>query len=378
MIVCPARFEPTFSPRPWGARSLSPLFPEKSNLADPIGEAWMTGNESRFVDGPFAGRTLGEVWPAMSAEWAGTDADRNAAFPLLVKFIFAEEKLSVQVHPNDSYAALHENGGRGKTEMWYILRAAPGAEVLAGLHPEVTRDSFRRMIENGTAENALVHVPLRAGDAVFVPAGTAHTIGAGLMLCEIQEQSDTTYRVYDYNRRDAQGRSRELHVEKALEVMRFGKQEGGKLQPARVEQYGVAKTFFIACNHFATEKWEFARAARATTSPAHFELMIFIGGEGEIRWPVGAAAAPAASSGISPVTAAAISSANAAKSQSIRYAPAQAWILPAALGAYEIAASSPTSLLRTWVPANLSEAANYLAAQGVAESDRSRLIYSER
>ena len=378
MILCPARFGPTFSPRPWGARSLSPLFPEKSNLADPIGEAWMTGNESRFVEGPFAGRTLGEVWPAMSAEWAGTDADRQAAFPLLVKFIFAEEKLSVQVHPNDAYAALHENGGRGKTEMWYILRAAPGAEVLAGLHPEVTRDSFRRMIENGTAENALVHVPLRAGDAVFVPAGTAHTIGAGLMLCEIQEQSDTTYRVYDYNRRDAQGRSRELHVEKALEVMRFGKQEGGKLQPARVEQDGVAKTFFIACDHFSTEKWEFARAARATTSPAHFELMIFIGGEGEIRWPVGAAVASAVSSGISPVTAAAISSANAAKSQSIRYAPAQAWILPAALGAYEIAASSPTSLLRTWVPANLSEAANYLAAQGVAESDRSRLIYSER
>jgi mannose-6-phosphate isomerase len=218
VILCPARFDPTFSLRPWGARSLAPLFPAKTNLADPIGEAWMTGNESRFVDGPFADRTLGEVWPTMPAEWAGTDADRNAAFPLLVKFIFAEEKLSVQVHPNDAYAAQHENGGRGKTEMWYILRAQPGAEVLAGLKPDVTRDSFRGMIENGTAENALVHLPLRAGDAVFVPAGTAHTIGAGLMLCEIQEQSDTTYRVYDYNRRDAQGHSRELHVEKALEA----------------------------------------------------------------------------------------------------------------------------------------------------------------
>lgn len=378
MIVCPARFEPTFSPRPWGARSLSPLFPEKSNLADPIGEAWMTGNESRFVDGPFAGCTLGDVWPAMPPEWAGADADRNAAFPLLVKFIFAEEKLSVQVHPNDAYAAQHENGGRGKTEMWYILRAAPGAEVLAGLHPEVTRDSFRRMIENGTAENALVHVPMREGDAVFVPAGTAHTIGAGLMLCEIQEQSDTTYRVYDYNRRDAQGRGRELHVEKALEVMRFGKQEGGKLQPVRVEQEGVAKTFFIACNHFSTEKWEFSRAARGATSPGRFELVIFLSGEGEIRWPASAAAAPSVSAGTPLTNAAAISSANAATSQSLRYAPAQAWILPAALGAYEIVPSSPTSLLRTWVPANLSEAAGYFAAQGIAEPDARRLVYSER
>jgi mannose-6-phosphate isomerase len=381
VILCPARFDPTFSLRPWGARSLAPLFPAKTNLAEPIGEAWMTGNESRFVDGPFAGRTLGEVWPAMPAEWAGTDADRNAAFPLLVKFIFAEEKLSVQVHPNDAYAAQHENGGRGKTEMWYILRSQPGAEVLAGLKPDVTRDSFRAMIENGTAENALVHVPLRAGDAVFVPAGTAHTIGAGLMLCEIQEQSDTTYRVYDYNRRDAQGHSRELHVEKALEVMRFGKQEGGKLQPVRIHRDGVAKTFFIACDHFATEKWEFARAASATTSPAHFELLIFLGGEGEIRWPASAAAyapSPNATAEMSPMDAAAIGSANAAKPQSVRYSPAQAWMLPAALGAYELVASSPTSLLRTWVPKNLSEAANYLADQGVAESDRSRLLYSER
>jgi mannose-6-phosphate isomerase len=307
----------------------------------------MTGNESRFVDGPFAGKKLGEAWPAMPPEWAGTRADCSVAFPLLVKFIFAEEKLSVQVHPDDEYAAKHENGGRGKTEMWYALSARPGAEVLAGLKPEVTRESFQQAIANGTAEDCLVHVPVRAGDAVFVPAGTAHTIGAGLVLCEIQEQSDTTYRVYDYNRRDAQGNARELHVEKALEVIRFGEQRGGKLTPALTEADGVAKTYFVACPYFATEKWEFTGRAAGSTSRERFELLIFLEGNGDIEW--GGAHA--------------------------EYGPAQVWLLPAALGSFQIAAGSRTSLLRTYVPGDSKEVWRGLLDQGVTESDLSRIVY---
>lgn len=372
MILCPARLEPTFSLRPWGARSLAPLFPEKNNLSETIGEAWLTGNDSRFVSGPFAGKTLAEAWPAMPPEWAGSAADRKSAFPLLAKFIFAEEKLSVQVHPDDAFAAAHEHGGRGKTEMWYILRAQPGAEVLAGLKQEITRDFFRRAIENGTAEDALVHVPLHAGDAVFVPAGTAHTIGAGLMLCEIQEQSDTTYRVYDYNRRDAHGHPRELHIEKALAVMRFGPQHGGKLQPARVQREGVAKTFFIACRHFATERWEFSGAASGATSPVHFELIVILEGSGEIR-----SGAPG-DSGAQAVTAMrGTSGAPIATPAPAKYARAQAWLLPAALGAYAFHAASPTTLLRAFVPLDLAEAAQNFAAAGVSSADAHRLIYSE-
>jgi mannose-6-phosphate isomerase len=107
MILCPVRLEPIFSPRPWGSRSLAPFFPEQSGLAEPLGEAWMTGSECRFANGPFVGKKLGEAWPKMPTEWAGTRADPSAAFPLLVKFIFPEEKLSVQVHPDDDYAARH-------------------------------------------------------------------------------------------------------------------------------------------------------------------------------------------------------------------------------------------------------------------------------
>jgi mannose-6-phosphate isomerase len=348
--LCPARLEPIFSARPWGARSLAPLFPEKANLAEPLGEAWMTGLECRFAAGPFAGQKLGDVWRTLPPAWTGTKINSAAgSFPLLVKFIFAEEKLSVQVHPDDEYAARHEQaaGGRGKTEMWYAIHARPGAEVLAGVKPGVTPEIFKHAIEDGSAEDCLQHVPLRAGEAIFVPAGTAHTIGAGLVLCEVQEYSDLTYRVFDYNRRDAQGRSRELHIEKALRVIRFGEQHGGKIQPARIVRGGVTETFFVACRFFAAEKWGFAERAAATTSPEHFDLLIFLEGRGSIQWG----------------------------SESVEYAPAQTWLLPAALGAYHLAPGERTSLLRAYVPLPFDESARKLAAQGVSDAALSHLVY---
>ena len=225
----------------------------------------MTGNDCRFANGPFSGKTLGEAWPEMPAEWTGTAVESGhdgpkGEFPLLVKFIFTEEKLSVQVHPDDDYAARHEQaaGGRGKTEMWYAVRARPGAEVLVGLKSSITAEKLRSAIAEGTAEDCLERVPLCPGEVMFVPAGTAHTIGPGLVLCEIQQQSDLTYRVYDYNRRDAKGQTRPLHVEKALEVMRFGKQIGGKAKPLRRVRGAAMETHYVACQYFATEQWKFA------------------------------------------------------------------------------------------------------------------------
>ncbi len=348
MEICPARLEPVFSPRPWGVRSLAPFFPEMSNLAEPVGEAWMTGNECRFANGPFAGVKLGDAWPAMPVEWTGTHADRAAGFPLLVKFIFPAEKLSVQVHPDDRYAARYESaaGGRGKTEMWYAVRADPGAEVLLGLKSEVTLDDFKRAIADGTADRCLERVPLRAGEAVFVPAGTAHTIGPGLVLCEIQEYSDLTYRVYDYNRRDAQGRARELHIARALDVMRFGRQTCGRLEPVRVERSGVSESHFVACKYFATERWDFRRVARAVSSSEYLDVLIVLEGNGSIHWG----------------------------GESVDYAPAQVWLIPAALGQYELASSPRTSLLRTYVPGDLAELRRRLGARGVRESALSNLI----
>ena len=222
-----------------------------------------------------------------------------------------------------------------------------GAEVLVGLKNNVTADQFRRAITEGTAEDCFVITRIEAGDAIFVPAGTAHTIGPGLLLCEIQQHSDLTYRVYDYNRRDAAGQTRPLHLEKALEVIRFGEQRGGKIQPLRIERDGIAKTYLAMCRYFATEKWEFSGRLAAATSRAHFDLLIFLEGSGNLRW----------------------------SGEHTPYGPAQVWLLPAALGAYEIDPTVQTSLLRTYVPSDQTEFTRDLNEQGVKESEWSALVY---
>ena len=309
----------------------------------------MTGSECRFANGPFAGVSLGKAWREMPAEWAGTMAGSDGDFPLLVKFIFAADKLSVQVHPDDDYAARHERaaGGRGKTEMWYVVRARAGAEVLVGLKPGVTRESFERAIEEGTAEDCLTRVPARAGEAIFVPAGTAHTIGPGLLLCEIQQNSDLTYRVYDYNRRNEKGEARPLHVEKALEVLRFGKQTGGKIEPVRIERGSATETYFVACRYFAAEKWEFSGRVQAASSRAHFDLLVFLEGRGDIRWGA----------------------------ESLEYGPSQAWMIPAALGDFQLNPRAHTALLRTYAPCDTNEFVQRLADAGASQTAVSQIIH---
>lgn len=309
----------------------------------------MTGSECRFANGPFAGVSLGEAWREMPPEWVGTTAGCGSDFPLLVKFIFSEEKLSVQVHPDDDYAVRHEQtaGACGKTEMWYVVRARPEAEVLVGLKPGVTRESFERAIAEGTAEDCLTRVQVQAGDAVFVPAGTAHTIGPGLLLCEIQQQSDLTYRVYDYNRRNEKGEARPLHVEKALEAMRFGKQTGGKIEPVRVERGSHTEAYLAVCRYFAAEKWEFSSCIQRATSREHFELLIFLVGSGNIRWGT----------------------------ESMEYGPAETWMIPAALGDFHLIPSAHTALLRTYAPCDMNEFSRRLVNAGASQRAISRIAH---
>ena len=345
----PSRLEPIFDARPWGVNSLAPLFPEQNNLKEKIGEAWLTGEKCRFADGPFAGSTLGEAWLRMPVEWTGTKLRPAGAFPILVKFIFTDDRLSVQVHPDDEYASQHEKqaGGNGKTEMWYFVSARPRGEILFGLKPGVERDSVRRAIDDATVENFVVRVSANAGDAIFVPSGTVHAIGAGFVLCEIQQQSDITYRVYDYNRRNAAGETRALHVEKAMDVIRFGEQKGGKIEPVTIERGPLSETYLAACRYFAAERWEFSESIPRKTSPEHFDLLISISGHGVIE----------------------------ANGEKIAYAPAQVWLIPAGLGAYQIAPQERTELLRTYVPGNLDEYARLLGERGVSESQLAHLVH---
>jgi mannose-6-phosphate isomerase len=344
----PIRIEPYFDHRPWGAKSLAPLFPERTNLSEPIGEAWLTGDSCQIATGPFVGRRLADAWRVMGTQWAGTALSGHEIFPLLLKFLFTENKPSVQVHPGDEYAARNEHGARGKTEMWYVVAARPAAEVMVGLKKGVTRESFRRSISHGTAEQNLQRVSVEVGDAIFVPAGTAHTIGGGLVLCEVQQNSDITYRVYDYQRRDANGKTRPLHIEKALEVMEFGDQVGGKVEPISMESNGITKTYFKACRYFATELWSFQTRVEATTSAKYFDLFVVTEGRGIFEWPSGMAS----------------------------YEQGQVWLMPAALGTYKIVSTNVTSLLRAYIPVNFQEVSANLTGQQVHSSVLSRLIYA--
>jgi mannose-6-phosphate isomerase len=355
----PSRLEPIFVPRIWGARSLAPLFPEKNKLSEPVGEVWLTGNDCRFADGPFSGYKLNDVWRDMPQEWSGThfqsDTTGRAAFPLLVKFLFPADKLSVQVHPHDAYAQKHETaaGGTGKSEIWYVVAAQPNSEVFVGLKPGVTRQVFRRAIDEGTVENCLTRIPISAGDGIFVPAGTAHSIGPGAVLCEVQQNSDLTYRVYDYDRRQKDGASRPLHVNKAMDVLNFDVQRGGKVEPARASVHGGEISHFIACRKFALEKWQFATPIDLRTEPEHFELWIVISGRGSMTW---GAKSGDANSG----------NANFGNGRGeTDYHPGEAWFLPAALASWRIEPATRTTMLHTYVP-DLARYAVQLAALGIS------------
>jgi mannose-6-phosphate isomerase len=352
MVVEPVltRIDPIFSPRPWGARSLAPLFPEKTNLQEPLGEAWLTAMESRVANGPFAGKTLGESWRAMPAEWRGKRSGKCKEFPLLVKFLYPNDKLSIQVHPDDSYAGKYEQaaGGRGKTEMWHIVSAQPGAELLLGLKPGVTREEFVQAVARHTVEDLFVRYPVRAGETYFVEAGTQHAILPGMVVCEVQEYSDLTYRVYDYGRVDAAGKSRELHLEKALEVTRFDGTRSGKVQPLPLHSPDANKHLLAACEFFTTERWDCDRTTFIEGDPAEFQLLIVLNGGGAFH-----------DSGCSN-----------------SYLPGQAWFVPAALPSVLLQPREATSLLRITVP-DIELFRRQLVSQGFDPQQFSRVVFGK-
>ena len=289
MKPTPTRIEPIFSPRIWGARSLAPVFPEKSNLSEPLGEAWLTGVDSRIATGPFAGKKLGEAWKEMPADWRGSDFSKPSDFPLLLKFIFPVDKLSIQVHPDDAYAAAHEqlSGGRGKTEMWYVVSAEPGARLLAGLKPGVTKEAFRQALTSRALEDLFESHKVYPGDTFFIPAGTPHTIGPGMIICEVQEYSDLTYRIYDYGRVDAHGKPRELHIEKALAVMKFGPGPQLKTVPLAAKRKDMDLSLLAACKYFAVQRWVVSSPLHWRSDAESFRLLVVLSGRGKFESEAG-------------------------------------------------------------------------------------------
>ena len=222
-MLYPLTFHPIFKERVWGGRNLERLYGKRLPPGVPIGESWeisdRPGDVSVISNGPLAGKDLRWLLEHHAEALLGSAKLQGDRFPLLIKLLDAREKLSLQVHPPVHKAV--ELGGEPKTEMWYIADAAPGAELFVGLNRGVTRAEFERKIRNGTVADCFHRVPVRAGDAMFLPSGRVHAIGAGLVIFEIQQNSDTTYRVFDWNRIGLDGKPRELHVAESLASIDF-------------------------------------------------------------------------------------------------------------------------------------------------------------
>lgn len=241
----------------WGGSRLNDNFGKDIPLS-PLAETWECSTHpdglSMVVSGEYAGETL-DVVLKQHPEYLGSHPRTESELPILVKFIDASKNLSVQVHPDDDYAMKYENGQLGKTEMWYVLDATKDAELIYGFNLEVSPEQVRRGIEKGTIEKYLQKVKVHQDDVFFIEAGTVHAIGAGALIAEIQENSNLTYRLYDYNRVDKNGQLRELHVDKALQVMNMNPSDEPK-QPMRVLKYrkGMASEFLCRCKYFEVER----------------------------------------------------------------------------------------------------------------------------
>lgn len=211
--------------RLWGGNQLAHWL-NLVHAPDQLAETWEIYNDNVIVNGPLRGHTLRQAVAHYGTHLVGhaSFARYGAEFPLLAKFIDAAQPLSVQVHPDDAYAHTHEahTGFHGKTEAWYILNCQPHSDIIHDFVHAIDRSHYADAITNGTLDTLLRHVPVASGDTIFVPAGTVHAINAGIMLFEIQQTSDLTYRVYDYNRRDAHGNLRDLHIPQALDVSYLG------------------------------------------------------------------------------------------------------------------------------------------------------------
>jgi mannose-6-phosphate isomerase len=291
MSLYPLRFEPIFTSNIWGGRRLPQYLRREPPHDDPIGEAWVLsdvdGHLSRVANGPLAGRTLRELLAVKPERILGSAPLINGRFPLLLKFIDARQELSVQVHPNDEQAGRARPGANGKTEAWVILEANPDtSRIYAGFNHGVTAEHFRAALELRTTPHTLHQFTPWPGDCVFLPAGTVHAIGADILLFEVQQTSDITYRLYDWDRVDAKtGRPRELHIEEALAVSHFAGGPCHAVSPRQRERHDAECEELVHCEHFTMHRVSSERPFTVgRTGECQILVVLHAGGGTAVEW----------------------------------------------------------------------------------------------
>jgi mannose-6-phosphate isomerase len=357
----PLQLSNVFKPKIWGQADLAPLFSARHSRttanerprfqsapreAELIGEVWITDDTSRFLNGPVAGMTLAEASKQYGRELHG-NAWNGGRFPILGKYIFTSDWLSVQVHPDDDYARVHDPGNVGKCEMWYILRSEPDAGLLLGLKPNVTKEELEQAFRSGTSRDFLVHYRPETGEAIYVPPGTVHALGPGLVLFEVEENSDLTYRLDDFGRRGLDGKPRPLHLKKGLDVIRLDLPTYRGLPRVELgESYGLRR-FVLACRFFALEELTLREQASFKGSPARVEVLSILEGEGRVEYYAGW----------------------------MSYRTGETWLIPPATTRYRLVPSRSTRVLRFYVPDLDEDFRKLLAKQAVPVERVNRIVF---
>lgn len=340
----PLKLRPIPVERVWGGDKLKALVDRPPE--GPIGELWVVWGDLEVQNGPWRGATLQRLVAVHPEAILGNaaPAQADAIFPLLVKLIDARETLSVQVHPDDGYAFSHEHQPLGKSEMWYVLDAEPDARIVHGLKRAVTPDELRQALTSGTLGELLNYVPVARGDAIIIPAGTIHALGEGTVVYELQQSSDLTYRLFDWNRQPVGGVRRELHVDKSLDVARLDPISSHKIRPLEIKGAGYVRSFLGACSYFAAE---LLRVQSTLQQPLANRFHIITALDGSVALHFGAGDAG-----------------------SLELAPMESALIPAGLGEYEILpVGGEATVLKGYVPDLRKDVIDPLLAAGYAMSD---------
>lgn len=274
----------------WGGTRLKEEYGKQTELV-PLAETWECSTHpdgpSVVASGAFAGWTLSEVL-RVHPEFLGAKLRTKGELPILVKLIDAAQELSIQVHPDDTYAMAHE-GQNGKTEFWYVLDAQPGASLVCGFAHAVTREQLRQAVRTGQLDKHLQRVPVHRGDVFYIPAGTIHALGAGIIVAEIQESSNVTYRVYDYDRVDRHGRRRELHFDKAVDVLDMRPGADVRQRPRVVRYFpGCSRETLCRCGYFEAERIQVSMRCTLPQMDASFRVLLCVEGCGSVETRTGA------------------------------------------------------------------------------------------
>lgn len=278
------KLNPVFKDYIWGGTKLKTLFGKKSELPK-VAESWELSThkdgQCTIVEGPLAGQTLASYIKTNGKSVLGTHATVDNELPILIKLIDARDNLSVQVHPDDAYAISHE-GDLGKTEMWYIIDAEEGAQLVYGFKRDMTKESFEAAIKGETLTDDLNYVDVKKGDVFFIEPGTMHAIGKGILIGEIQESSNVTYRVYDYGRKGNDGKPRQLHIDKAMEVTNLTKASQSKVNYTLEEEEGYSHSILAECKYFIVERLDIQKEVTLSSDETSFHSLLILDGDLEI------------------------------------------------------------------------------------------------